>query len=304
MDLRGSQTRLARGDAFWPGPFRVERHQLKRRAVAQQAGDERGMHGVSGAFGHNVSKNMMAGQSQIANQVEDLVAGELVAETQIAVQDAVTAEHDDTFFSGAADQAHIAQLLFVFAPAKGSRRGDVALVSARGKINLVALAADGRRKIHLIGDGVAAAGVHSDEFVAFSHLDVFENAEILAAAALLLEANLAKRLGVRQSAAVENGQLEIVEFDSNVIDAAAKEGGEQMFGGGDENALAHQAGGVRNFGDVASGGGDFETVEIGAAKDNARTRRSGQQAHSDRSTAVEANAGELDRGGNCVFQVR
>ena len=76
-----------------------------------------------------------------------------------------------------------------------------------------------------------------------------------------------------------------------------------MLGGGDEDALAHKAGGVADFGDVASGRGDFESVEVGAAKDDAGSGRGGQQTHTHGRSAMETNAGELNRGGNRIFQV-
>ena len=42
-----------------------------------------------------------------------------------------------------------------------------------------------------------------------------------------------------------------------------------MLGGGDEDALAHETGGVGNLGHVAADGLDFEVVEVGAAEDDA-----------------------------------
>ncbi len=85
-------------------------------------------------------------------------------------------------------------------------------------------------------------------------------------------------LDIGQGAAVEDGQFEVVELDDDVVDAHADERGEQMFGGGDEHALAHQAGGVADLGDVAADGWDFEVVEIGAAEDDAGAGGSGQEA--------------------------
>jgi hypothetical protein len=118
------------------------------------------------------------------------------------------------------------------------------------------------------------------------------------------ESDFAEGLGVGERAAVEDGELEVVEIDEDVVDAEAEEGGEQVLGGGDEHALAHEAGGVADLGDVAAGGGDFESIEIGAAKDDARAGGGGQEAHAHGSAAVKANAGELNRGGNRIFQVR
>ena len=262
------------------------------------------MHGVSGALGYDVAEDVVSGEGEVADEVEDFVADELVGEAQVAVEDALAREHDDAFFGGAADETHVAEFLFVFAPAEGAGWSDFALVVAGGEVDGVSLTADGGGEVDLVGDGVAVSGIDADEFVAFAHFDTLEDAEIFAAAALALQPNVAEGLGVGQSAAIEDGQLEIVQFHHDIVDAGAEQGGEQMLGGGDEDALAHEAGGVTDFGDVAADGGDFESVEVGTAKDDARTGRGGQQAHAHRCTAVKANAGELNRGGNRIFQVR
>ena len=227
------------------------------------------MHGVSGALGYDVAEDVVAGEGEVTDEVEDLVAGELVGEAEVAVEDAVAAENDDAFFGGTADQAHVTQFLFVFAPTEGAGGGDFALVGAGGEVDGVSLTADGRGEVDFVGDGVAVAGIHADEFVAFTHLDVLEDAEILAAAALRFEANFAEGLGIRKGAAIEDGELEVVEIDEDVVDAGSEQGGEQVFGGRDEDALAHEAGGVTDFGDVAAGCWDFEVVKVGAAEDYA-----------------------------------
>ena len=91
-----------------------------------------------------------------------------------------------------------------------------------------------------------------------------------------------KGLNVGQGAAVEDGQLQVVELDDDVVDAHADERGEQVLGGGDEHALAHEAGGIADLGHVAADGGNFEVVEIGAAEDDAGAGGRGQKAHGDR----------------------
>ena len=42
-----------------------------------------------------------------------------------------------------------------------------------------------------------------------------------------------------------------------------------MFGGRNQDALAHEAGGVTDLGDISPGGFYFEVVEVGAAEDDA-----------------------------------
>ena len=295
---------MAGGDAAGFGFLRFEGGEFPGGAVAEQAGDERGVHGVAGAFGDDVAEDVMAGEGKVANEVEDLVAGELVAEAEIAVEDALAGEDDDTLFGGAADEAHVAEFLFVFTPAEGAGRGDFAFVGAGGEVDLVALAADGGGEVDFVGDGIALAGIDADELVALADLDVFQDAEVLAAAALAFEADVTEGLGVGQGTAVEDGELEVVELDEDVIDAHAEEGRKQVLGGGDEDALTHEAGGVADFGDVAAGGVDFKVVEVGAAEDDAGTGGSRKQAHTHGSAAVKANAGKLNWEGNRIFQVR
>ena len=75
-----------------------------------------------------------------------------------------------------------------------------------------------------------------------------------------------------------------------------------MLGGGDEDALAHEAGGVADFGDVAAVGGDFEVVEVGAAEDDAGAGGGGDQAHGDGGAGVEADPAKLEGGPNGLFK--
>ena len=44
------------------------------------------MHGVSGALGDDVAEDVMAGKSEVADEVEHLVADEFVVEAQRAVE--------------------------------------------------------------------------------------------------------------------------------------------------------------------------------------------------------------------------
>jgi len=158
--------------------------------------------------------------------------------------------------------------------------------------------ADGRGEVDGVVDGVAFAGVDSDELAAFADFDGFEDAEVLALAALALEAGGVDGLDVGVGGAVEDGDFEVVDFYDDVVDAEADEGGEEVLGGGDEDALAHEGGGVGDFGDVASGGGDLEVVEVGAAEDDAGAGGRGDEAEGDFGAGVEAYAAEVQRGGD------
>jgi hypothetical protein len=74
-----------------------------------------------------------------------------------------------------------------------------------------------------------------------------------------------------------------------------------VFGGRDKHAAAHQAGGIADFGNVASDGFDIEIVEVHAAKDYARTRSRRDDAHFHRRSAMQPNAAETYCIANCLL---
>src|SRR5208282_601452 len=125
------------------------------------------------------------------------------------------------------------------------------------------------RKIDGVRDRVVIGGVHRDKFVALAHLDFAKNLEVFAGAALLADSGLLDQLDEGEGAAIEDGEFEVVELDCRIVDAHADEGREQVLGGGDQNALFHQAGGIADAGYVAAAGFKFEVIEVGAAEDYA-----------------------------------
>ena len=76
-----------------------------------------------------------------------------------------------------------------------------------------------------------------------------------------------------------------------------------MLGGLNQDALAHEAGGVADPGHVATGGGNLKVVQIGAAEDDARAGRSGQQAQGNGRAGVQPHSGELKWCDDRLFQV-
>ena len=75
------------------------------------------------------------------------------------------------------------------------------------------------REVDGVVDAVAVTGVDADELRAVADLDLAQDAEVLAAAALADEADTLEGLDVRERAAVEDGDFEVVDFDDDVIDA-------------------------------------------------------------------------------------
>ena len=267
-------------------------------AVLHEAADKGGMHGVAGAFRDDAALDAAAGEGEVADEVEHLVADELVVEAEGAVLDFAFADEDGAAVGGAADEAHVAEHGFVFAEAEGAGGGDEVGVGAGVEVAEEARGADGRGEVDTVVDLVAGAGVDADElgavFAVFRDFDGLEDAQVLAAASLGFEAGAEEGFDVGEGGAVEDGNFKVVEFDDDVVDAVTDEGGEQVFRCGDEDALAHEGGGVGDAGDVAAVGGDFEVVEIGAAKDDARAGGGGNEAHADGCAAVQADALEVE----------
>ena len=72
----------------------------------------------------------MADQREVADQVQHLVAHELIGEAQRPVLDALAGEHDGIVFRSAANQPHVLQRLRLVQKSEGARRGDVACIVA------------------------------------------------------------------------------------------------------------------------------------------------------------------------------
>src|ERR1017187_5698205 len=154
--------------------------------VAQQALHQRGVHGVARALGDDVALDAPAGERKVADQIEYLVAHELVGKAQRPVLHALRGEDNRARVRDAADQAHVAQLGLILLEAKGPRRRNQAGVVSGFQVGRELFAADGRREVDGVVDAVALAGVDADEFAALAYLDLLQDADVLAAAALLL----------------------------------------------------------------------------------------------------------------------
>ena len=76
-----------------------------------------------------------------------------------------------------------------------------------------------------------------------------------------------------------------------------------MLGGGDQDALAHQAGGVGDLGDVAADGLDFEVVEIDAAEEDTSAGRGREKSQMNGGAAMKTDSRKWDAAGDCLFQL-
>jgi hypothetical protein len=160
------------------------------RSILEQAGDQSGVHGVTGAFGYHVALDAAAGEREVADEVEHFVANVLVGKAKGAVFRAAGSENDGVLRAGAANEAHVAQALFVGFVAEGTRRSDSGAVGIGGQIDAGLLAADGSGKVDGVANFVTGARVDGDELVAFADFDGAQHADGFAAAALGADAGI------------------------------------------------------------------------------------------------------------------
>src|SRR6266567_5169124 len=88
--------------------------------IGQQAADELGMQRMASLVGLYARQKRQSGQGQVADQVQGLVAPELVGEAQWTVQDPVVRKNNGIFERTAANQAHGPQRLDVALEAESS----------------------------------------------------------------------------------------------------------------------------------------------------------------------------------------
>jgi len=97
---------------------------------------------------------------------------------------------------------------------------------------------------------------------------------------------------------VEDGDFDVVEVDEDVVDAVGIGGGEKVLGGGEEDALLHEAGGVTDAGDIVAVGFDGEIVEVHAAENDACVRGSGEEPEVGVNAGVETHTLSFNRAVN------
>ena len=105
----------------------------------------------------------------------------------------------------------------------------------------------------------------------------------------------------RLSAAIEDGQLEIVDLNQGIVESNAYTCGEQVLGGRNEHAFLHQAGGVADTRDVPADRLDLEPVQIDAPEHDPGTRWCRQNAHGNLRAAVQPDTTALYGSTNCLL---
>ena len=283
--MGGAGSHLVMGNDFVDGGIR---HDLV---------DQREVHGVAGFFGDHVTEKWLADQGEVADEIQRLVAAAFVGEAEAAgVEDGLAIEAHGVVERCAADQTHVAhlvELVFEAERPRGSEHGGVIL---RRDFQLERLTPNQRmREEHFTGEQEAVGRKNADALASAFNRYRFANPQVPFAAARLPDSGGADQIDKGLAAAVENRHFEVIDLDEGVVDSHAVERAEQVLGGRDQHALAHQAGGVTDFLHVAPTGGDGEAFKIGTDENDASGGRGGEDADADRNTGMQADSRGLNR---------
>src|SRR6266436_2400990 len=258
--------------------------------IGQQAADELGMQRVASFVGLHACQKRQSGQSQVTDQVQGLVAPELVGEAQWTVQDPVVRKNNGIFERTAPNQAHGPQRLDVSLETEGSSASQQMAESIGPNHHLHFLLTDkGMWKIHVAPNVKLTGGINPDPAVSFGDFQGLEYFQVPPLPAQLSNAGLFQHLHERLGRTIQNGHLDRVDVDVDVVDAAGKDGGKQVLRCGEQNALFHEARGVTYACDVVPLGFDGEVIQVDAAKDDACFGRRRHQTNVTLHTSVETH---------------
>src|SRR5512143_412062 len=234
-------------------------------------------------------------KGKVTDEVKDLVAHELVTETQGSRDDALVIQHDGVVEVSAASEAARPHRLDVAGDPEGPGGSDPGRVLLGTHRQGQRLPTDDRmREIDLVGDRQARPVRREDDAaVAARDLDAPVNHDRPHAGVLSLEAGGVKEADERESRAVQDRDFRSVDLDRAVVEALAGGGGEQVLDGADRNPARGQGrrviegrGGRQPRGD--DGAGAIETGE-----DEAVARRRGTEMSANGMARMESDT--LDR---------
>lgn len=255
-----------------------------------------GVERVAGFAGFDAGEQGEADEGEVADEIESLVAAEFIGIAERAVHDAVLGEDDGVIERAAADEAHGAEGLDIGFEAEGAGAGENLAEGIGVNDHFDFLLADERvGKINVAADAKFVGGIDADAAAVFDDFDGLADFEEAALSAKTADAGLVEELHERLSGAIEDGNFDVVEVDEDVVDAIGVGGGEQVLGGGEQDALLHEAGGVADASDVVAVGFDGKVVEIDAAENDAGVGGSWEKTNVGVDAGVEADPLAFDR---------
>lgn len=230
---------------------------------------------MAGFAGFDAAEEGEPDKGEVADEVEGFMAAEFVGIAERAIHDTVVGEDDGVIERAATDEAHGAERLDIGFEAESAGTGENLAEGVGIDEQFDLLLADERMgEVDVAANAEFVGGRDGDAAAVFDDFDRFKDAEVPAFAAKAAEAGLIKELEERLGGTVEDGDFYVIEVDENVVDAVGIGGREKMFGGGEQDALFHEAGGVADPGDVVAVGFDGEIVKVDAAEDDAGIRGS------------------------------
>src|SRR5207248_6235776 len=152
-------------------------------------------------------------------------------------------------------------------------------------------------KFHVVTLTKLDVSVDADPAVSFYDLQRPEYFQIAPLPAQFANAGVLQHLHERLRRTVKNRHFDGVYVDVNVVDATGIDGGKHVLGGGKQNALLHEAGGIADASDVMALRFDMKIVQVNAAKHDACFRRRGYQMDVAVHSRVEAHT--LGEGFSC-----
>src|SRR5205823_7963373 len=185
--------------------------------LAQHLLDEARVQGVAGADRGDLADDGAADQGEVADEVEHLVADELVAEAQRSVHHAALVEDDAVLDRAAARQAGRAQLVDVLEEAVRARRRDLLEEAVVLVVKVERLPPDaGVLEVDLVLDDEAVGGNDADALLAVDDFDRLRNAQDRDLGVELADAGGVDEVHEREGAAVNDGDLGAVDDDVDV----------------------------------------------------------------------------------------
>src|ERR1700730_7162456 len=104
--------------------------------------------------------------------------------------------------------------------------------------------------------------INTDVAIAIGNFERTQDLQVTPPPPLVPNAGFLQHVDKRLRRAVENGDFDSVDIAINVVDATSVKGRKKMFGGGEQDALLHQARGVTDARHVAAVRLNFTIVEI------------------------------------------
>jgi hypothetical protein len=157
------------------------------------------------------------------------------------------------------------------------------------------------REVYGIGNRIDIGWIYRDELIALAQFQFPPNAKVCPRAPLLSNSRFLNGINERLGTAIQNWQLQIIQFDHGIIDAAADACREHVLSGGNQDAFFHQARGIADSGNVAAYCLHLEPIEIDASEDYARARRRRQYPQLNRSPTMQTDAAAFYRCTDCLL---